>query len=106
MGYQPHDNKKLKWHKVFAYHPRIIGGKIVWMEHFYRKGKLVNSRGDHALQTTIEYAWRHTEEEHFVWLLTGEEDEIVDETFWAKYAVHWPNGKPPPPPPPPPRKVP
>ena len=77
---------KLKWHKVFAWRPKRISGEFIWFRHYWRKGKLVNSYGGRAMATEVKYEWFHTSEEHFAWMLTGEDDDIVDETFWKKHA--------------------
>jgi len=100
MGFRLRNDEKLLWHATFAIRPRFINGTFVWLTTFFRKGKLVDGGGDHIGGTTIKYKWFHTKEEHFVWLLSGEEDKIVDETFWAK-ARFRKTQKPSPPPPPP-----
>lgn len=79
---RPLKNHKLNWHKAFAWFPKRISGEFLWFKEYWRKGTLVDAKGDHVGSTIIMYNHFHTDEEHFAWTLTGEEDEIIDETFW------------------------
>jgi hypothetical protein len=78
-----HSNPKLKWHQFRGLWPRIVDGRLLWLVKYWRKGKIVNARGDHVMSTTIEYSY-HSNHQHFEWVLKDGEDKIEDESFWGE----------------------